>query len=267
MTNPTTLEDYAIAGQKYMKDTKDTFTSVFIEGNNGGKEMFMRILDVFTGEIRNFRPNGKLTRIFMTAKNGQIFTKDVPVIRDDQGNLVAIRDVSIYNPDGSYNDYRLKDFFDKVQFTGIQVVDNSQPQKLQESNYPNPFNPDIDIYTNIAYKLSEDVDVKIEFRNTNGQLIRTLDLGYQQAGDRVARWDGRNEVGEKVSDGVYFYTIKAGKSTVIGKMVVGPRPVGYIYKTEGRNYINVEFTEDGKSGTAVYELPNKATITFIRVAL
>ena len=46
-----------------------------------------------------------------------------------------------------------------------------------------------------------------------GHLVRELDLGEQPAGDYISRrraayWDGRNDIGEEVSSGVYFYTLE-----------------------------------------------------------
>ena len=48
-----------------------------------------------------------------------------------------------------------------------------------------------------------------------GKLVRTLTLGHQAAGiyqnrSRAVYWDGRNQLGESVASGVYFYTLKAG---------------------------------------------------------
>ena len=75
-------------------------------------------------------------------------------------------------------------------------------------NFPNPFNPE----TWIPYQLPQDDDVTIRIHNQHGQLVRTLHLGFQQAGsyltkDRATRWDGRNDAGESVASGVYFYTL------------------------------------------------------------
>ena len=67
--------------------------------------------------------------------------------------------------------------------------------------------------------------MEVRIYTSTGQLIRTLDLGYKLAGlyigkEEAAHWDGRNETGEYVSSGVYFYTIQAGDFTATRKMVV-----------------------------------------------
>ena len=88
-------------------------------------------------------------------------------------------------------------------------------------NYPNPFNPE----TYIPYQLATPADVIVSIHAPNGALIRVLALGHQPAGvyqswDRAAFWDGKNEVGESVASGVYFYTLKAGDFTATRKMLI-----------------------------------------------
>ena len=101
---------------------------------------------------------------------------------------------------------------------GTQTV----PQQTQLlANYPNPFNPE----TWIPYQLAKPVDVTLTIYAVNGQLIRTLALGHQPAGNyqrqsRAAYWDGKNELGERVASGVYFYTLTAGDFTATRKSLV-----------------------------------------------
>ncbi len=88
-------------------------------------------------------------------------------------------------------------------------------------NYPNPFNPE----TWIPYRLAHAVDVTLTIYDTKGTPVRRLDLGHQAAGyytDRAkaAYWDGRNDSGESVASGVYFYQLHAGDDTVLRRMVI-----------------------------------------------
>ena len=89
------------------------------------------------------------------------------------------------------------------------------------TNYPNPFNPE----TWIPYHLSKDADVTLHIYAMNGTLVRTLRLGHQAAGmyqkrSRAAYWDGKNEIGESVTSGIYFYTLSAGDFTATRKMLI-----------------------------------------------
>jgi hypothetical protein len=88
-------------------------------------------------------------------------------------------------------------------------------------NYPNPFNPE----TWVPYRLSTAGDVTINIYNVAGQLIRTLKLGHREAGsytvkERAAYWDGRNDTGERVASGVYFYHIQSGPFHATKRMVI-----------------------------------------------
>lgn len=88
-------------------------------------------------------------------------------------------------------------------------------------NYPNPFNPE----TWIPYQLAAAADATIRVYTASGELVRTLALGYQSAGtyqsrSQAAYWDGKNELGEPVASGIYFYTLSAGRFTVTRRMVI-----------------------------------------------
>ena len=88
-------------------------------------------------------------------------------------------------------------------------------------NYPNPFNPE----TWIPYQLSEPAEVTLHIYAVNGVKVRTLALGLMPAGiyqsrSRAVYWDGRNDVGESVASGVYFYTLTAGDFTATRKLLI-----------------------------------------------
>ena len=88
-------------------------------------------------------------------------------------------------------------------------------------NYPNPFNPE----TWIPYHLAEPADVTLTIYAIDGKVVRHLDLGHQAAGfyqskSRAAYWDGRNDVGERVASGLYFYTLTAGEFAATQKMLI-----------------------------------------------
>ncbi|MAF09521.1 hypothetical protein CMK11_03630 [Candidatus Poribacteria bacterium] len=88
-------------------------------------------------------------------------------------------------------------------------------------NYPNPFNPE----TWIPFELSEEADVRVEIYATTGELVRVLELGRRAPGRHTARedavhWDGRNSFGEPVASAPYLYVLRAGGTSLYGRMVV-----------------------------------------------
>ena len=96
---------------------------------------------------------------------------------------------------------------------GIENLQNLLASLIPEetallANYPNPFNPE----TWIPYQLAESADVTLAIYDINGQLVRRLTVGHQAAGmyrsrSRAVYWDGRNQLGEPLASGLYFYTL------------------------------------------------------------
>ncbi len=89
------------------------------------------------------------------------------------------------------------------------------------SNYPNPFNPD----TWIPYQLAKPGVVKITIYDIRGSVVRHLNLGHQKAGyylrqNRAAQWDGRNELGERMANGIFFYQLQTDTISSLRKMII-----------------------------------------------
>lgn len=99
----------------------------------------------------------------------------------------------------------------QVKPSGLKLTKWGKVRRLAlHPNYPNPFNPE----TWIPFQLAEKAEIKIEVYNIHGQRIRILKLGEKKPGlyltqSQAAYWDGKNEGGEKVSSGVYFYRLIA----------------------------------------------------------
>jgi hypothetical protein len=83
-------------------------------------------------------------------------------------------------------------------------------------NYPNPFNPE----TVISYQLPVISQVQLTIYNALGQEIRTLVNGRQSPGVKSAVWDGKNDLGQAVNSGIYFYILKGGDRVQTKKMVL-----------------------------------------------
>ena len=88
-------------------------------------------------------------------------------------------------------------------------------------NYPNPFNPE----TWIPYQLARDATVILAIYDTKGTLVRRLEMGHQLAGyytgrGKAAYWDGRNENGESVASGLYFYQLETSSFRQLRRMLI-----------------------------------------------
>ena len=94
-------------------------------------------------------------------------------------------------------------------------------QTVLLANYPNPFNPE----TWIPYQLAKVGDVKITIYDVRGIVVRRLELGHQPQGfytsqSRAAYWDGRNNQGERVASGIYFYQLETDTISSTRKMLI-----------------------------------------------
>ena len=88
-------------------------------------------------------------------------------------------------------------------------------------NYPNPFNPE----TWIPYQLAAPSQVTLTVYDMNGVTVRRIEIGHRPAGiyqsrNRALYWDGRNQDGEPVASGLYFYTLRANEFTATRKMLI-----------------------------------------------
>jgi len=133
-----------------------------------------------------------------------------------------------YRADLNYDDFVKTSDFRVLKSSWLKRL---APQWLQEilflpesndllQNFPNPSNSG----TWIPYQLAAESDVTLRIHDVGGQTIRTISLGRMQTGyykskSKAIHWDGRNNVGEKVASGVYFYSMQFEESEVmVGKM-------------------------------------------------
>ncbi len=107
-----------------------------------------------------------------------------------------------------------------ISVTVVVVTDKSKsllPDAFSLSqNYPNPSNPQ----TVIKYELPEDCHVKLTIYNILGQKVKTLVNQYQNAGYKMVHWNSRDDNGNEVASGVYFYKIETPKYSESKKMVL-----------------------------------------------
>ena len=148
------------------------------------------------------------------------YTKQILLPVGSHPGIWGITNIEVIDRAGNKKDY---DFTEIVRFE----VDEDAPaapivvRNALLSNYPNPFNPE----TWIPYQLAKASKVSISIYSVDGKMIRNLDLGYQAAGiyqsrGKAAYWDGKNEIGEKVSSGIYFYTLTAQEFSATRKMLI-----------------------------------------------
>ena len=127
---------------------------------------------------------------------------------------------------GWLTDARALEVRDPIMKRGIMVLEQflislTPTETKLLPNYPNPFNPE----TWIPYRLAEDAFVRLTIYDQTGQVVRTIDVGHRIASayedrSKAIYWDGRNDVGEQLASGVYFYHLSAGDYSATRKMVI-----------------------------------------------
>ena len=87
---------------------------------------------------------------------------------------------------------------------------------LLAQNYPNPFNPQ----TTISYSIAKDRDVELAMYNVSGQRVWTLVNEDKRQNAYEVVWNDRDDRGNPVASGVYFYKLIAGDFTASKKMLL-----------------------------------------------
>ena len=106
--------------------------------------------------------------------------------------------------------------------SGVHILFETDPvavpalQLTLHQNSPNPFNPS----TTISYYLPERMRVRLDVYDVSGRLVARLADGEQERGDRVVQWNGRGMRGDRVSSGVYYYRLQAGKKVISRTLVL-----------------------------------------------
>ncbi len=111
--------------------------------------------------------------------------------------------------------------FDLGAFENNNIVSVNTNRRLNSNffisqNYPNPFNPT----TKISFNVPFDSKLKLEIYNVRGELINTLIDAEYSPGKYEVLWNGRNENGDKVTSGIYFYKFIANGFVQTKRMIL-----------------------------------------------
>ena len=137
------------------------------------------------------------------------------------GKLVEL----IFKTDGaaSSGDFRVSEgvligldgAIDRLTYVDFDRLSSLPGEYKLDQNVPNPFNPS----TVIGYRIPEAGPVRLAIYNLLGQEVRVLVDLYMEAGSFTATWDGNDEMGRRVSSGIYLYRIQAGGFSASRRML------------------------------------------------
>ena len=106
-----------------------------------------------------------------------------------------------------------------VNFNQVLSIDNSflNPDDFVLGKpYPNPFNP----ATTIAYQIAKSEFVNISIFDLAGNRVKKILNQHVNSGLGFATWDGKNEIGQNVSGGIYLYSIDTPSFSQTRKMIL-----------------------------------------------
>jgi hypothetical protein len=96
----------------------------------------------------------------------------------------------------------------------FQIVPRGELRIQEVLNYPNPFSSS----THFTFQISHSAEISIKIYTVDGRLIRNLSGIWAEPGFNMIGWNGEDEVGDPLSNGVYIYKIQA-RADIDGKSV------------------------------------------------
>ena len=214
-----TNQTEAAAAPAISLETPQEAWAFVVSGHLQGKPAY----DGYHVIVRNLRTNNTIT----TSVRGDYFAAaTADLARRSVVEVGDVIEVHVIGPDRNVESHTLSFKVTPESLENavlaISLDDIGQPKLTQLlQNFPNPFNPE----TWIPYQLETSVDVTLQIYDTSGDIVRTLDLGFKPQGFYMTRstaayWDGRNNMGEQVASGVYFYSLNTPDFSATRKMLI-----------------------------------------------
>ena len=234
IVNVTKARQFAFVGAPWSTQTEDAAAApaisvetsqaqeawaFVVSGHLEGKPAF----DGYQVIVHNLRTDSTITTAvqgdYFAAANADLARRSIVQV----GDVIQVR---VIGPNGNVESdtFSYKVIPESIADAVLSVrLDSIGKPKLTQllQNYPNPFNPE----TWIPYQLETSAEVTLHIYDTTGGIVRTLDLGFKQEGFYMTRttaayWDGRNNIGERVASGVYFYSLQTPDFSATRKMLI-----------------------------------------------
>ncbi|MCB9220116.1 MAG: T9SS type A sorting domain-containing protein, partial [Ignavibacteriales bacterium] len=148
--------------------------------------------------------------------------QSISVSGNVRSNRFPISDVLVTFIDNADTTYQYSAVTDNKGAYQISVVtsvgenENNLPTSFQPGqNYPNPFSST----TAIPYDLNEDANINVIIYEVLGREIKKIDVGRKSIGIHQLSWDGRNNLGQKVASGIFFYRFIVNGKSLVKKMI------------------------------------------------
>lgn len=174
-----------------------------LEGFWSNRDAVGSLVEVFIGGIRLVRS---------THCGISYLSQDSPVLLVGIGPAALIDSVAVHWPGPIFTRdvvYNITPNQTIHLLEGQGIVSDIEPRTVipasleLHQNFPNPFNPS----TTIGFSLPQTEKIRLTVYNALGQKVRTLLDRTVNAGHHVVKWDGSDDLGNRVSSGLYVYRI------------------------------------------------------------
>jgi uncharacterized delta-60 repeat protein len=202
---PVSSVDYAFAM------AVDSSNNIYVTGQSYGSGTY--------GDYATVKYDSSGNELWVARYNGPANVNDESLdIAVDDSNNVYVTGWSAQSLSYPYNyDFATIKYVQTTSGIKDETGERERPTEFVLSqNYPNPFNPS----TKIEFTLAGSDFVSLQIYDLLGRKMRTLVSEELTAGYKSVIWDGKNENGEAVASGVYFYRLKVGDFSEPKKMLL-----------------------------------------------
>jgi hypothetical protein len=190
--------------------TVDDLGNIYVTGESGG------IGSSGDYATLSYDPDGDVRWVKRYDGPGNASDVAQSIAVDDSGKVCVTGYSHACNEMGC-NDYATIKYVQTFNEVRDETGSRERPSEFDLSqNYPNPFNPS----TKIEFTLARSGFVTLQIYDTLGRKVRTLVSEELSSGYKSVIWDGKNEDGDEVASGVYFYQLKVGDFSEPKKMLL-----------------------------------------------
>ena len=98
----------------------------------------------------------------------------------------------------------------------LEIEESYAPEKfILRNNFPNPFNP----LTTIEYEIPFDTYMELTIFDAQGRTVKNLINGKRSSGKSSILWNAKDNYGQTVPSGIYFFSMNAGDFKKTHKMI------------------------------------------------
>jgi immune inhibitor A len=178
----------------------------------------------------NNRPSGRLAEIIQA--DGEVVDPNVPGMNIPDGpsdvwpgslgkqEFTPMTFPASSLSGGRFSGVAVERIFQTSYSTVTADIRVGLPKKGKTYAYPNPHSLKETSPMRIVFVPDPGPDVPYSFQvrifDLEGNLVRTLDSGGEILGDGTALWDVRNEAGNKIGPGLYFYSVESSGQQATG---------------------------------------------------